>query len=289
MSLMVRINLALGAMLVLTAVPASYLCRSILQANAERELLAQAGLMMDSAVGMRAYTADEIVPLLADRMKTEFVPQSVPFYAATQNFLRLRKEFPQYTYKEATLNPTNPRDRATDWEADLIQRFRDDRSVRQLSGVRATPMGESVYLAKPIQAGPECLSCHSLPAAAPRTLVARYGVDNGFGWRLGEIVGASVVSVPYGSASASVRSMFGTFLAWSGSIVAALWLGVNAIVYFFVVRPMRRIVRIADRLSIGETSAEDFPRRGASEITALGRSFERLRKSLDKAIGMIDT
>ncbi|HUX72449.1 MAG TPA: DUF3365 domain-containing protein [Steroidobacteraceae bacterium] len=288
MNLLLRINLALGAAFVLIAVPAGLLYRSSLQANAQRRLLNRAGLMMDSAEAMRAYTANEIAPLLAAQMKSEFLPQSVPFYAATQNFLKLREKYPQYAYKEATLNPTNPRDRAADWEADIIQRFRNDAAVRELSGVRSTPMGESLYLAQPIKAQAECLSCHSLPAAAPRTLIARYGVDNGFGWHAGEVVGAQVVSVPIGSAAAGVRRQFAAFLAGSAGVVALLWLAVNGALYYLVVRPLRRIARIADTLSVGEPCAEEFPESGAGELTALGRSFERMRKSLDKAIAMLE-
>jgi Protein of unknown function (DUF3365) len=100
--------------------------RSILEANAQREVFSEAGLMMDSALAIRNYTANEILPLLSGRMENDFPPQSVPFYAATQNFLQLRARHPEYMYKEATLNPTNPRDRAADWEADIIQRFRSD-------------------------------------------------------------------------------------------------------------------------------------------------------------------
>ena len=111
MSLLIRINLALGAVFVSGALIAGYVCGNILEANAQREVFAEAGLMMDSALAMRAYTANEILPLLGTRIQQDFPPQSVPFYAATQNFLKLRERHPEYTYKEATLNPTNPRDR----------------------------------------------------------------------------------------------------------------------------------------------------------------------------------
>src|ERR1700721_47843 len=130
MSLLVRINLALGAVFIAAALIAGYACRSILEANAQREVFAAAGLMMDSALAIRAYTANEILPLLSARIQQEFPPQSVPFYAATQNFLRLRERHSEYTYKEATLNPTNPRDRPADWEPDIMQRFRNDAHAR---------------------------------------------------------------------------------------------------------------------------------------------------------------
>src|ERR1700683_1772156 len=105
-------------------------------------------------------TENEILPLIARQLQSEFLPQSVPFYAATQNFLQLHRDHPQYSYKEATLNPMNLRDRAMDWEADIIQRFRNDASVREFVGERDTPMGGSLFLAKPIRTGAACMACH---------------------------------------------------------------------------------------------------------------------------------
>ncbi len=80
MSLLIRINLALGAVFVVAALAAGYICRAILEANAQREVFAEAGLMMDSALAIRDYTANEILPLLSQRIQSEFPPQSVPFF-----------------------------------------------------------------------------------------------------------------------------------------------------------------------------------------------------------------
>jgi HAMP domain-containing protein len=243
---------------------------------------------MDSALAIRAYTANEILPLLSARIQEEFPPQSVPFYAATQNFLRLRERHPEYTYKEATLNPMNPRDRAADWEADIIQRFRNDAHVQEVVGERDTPMGKSLYLARPIRNQAECSSCHSTPSAAPRTLVAHYGSDNGFGWQPGEIVGAQVVSVPFARAAANADRAFHAFMMSLVTVFAAVFLVVNAVLYYMVVRPVRQIARVADRLSLGDMSAEDFPQRGAREIASVARSFNRMRKSLEKALRLLE-
>src|SRR5580698_10619495 len=90
MSLLVRINLIFGAALGAGALVLAYVCWSVLQANARHEVVREAGLMMDSALATRTYTSSEILPLLEGRLRTEFLPQSVPFYAATQNFLKLR-------------------------------------------------------------------------------------------------------------------------------------------------------------------------------------------------------
>jgi len=288
MSLLIRINLALGTVFVAGALIAGFACRDILEANAQREVFAEAGLMMDSALAMRAYTANEILPLLGARIQDDFPPQSVPFYAATQNFLKLRDRHPEYTYKEATLNPTNPRDRAADWEADIIQRFRNDAGAQEVVGERDTPMGKALYLARPIRNSAECAACHSTPAAAPRTLIARYGGDNGFGWQAGEIVGAQVVSVPFARATANADRALRAFMISLAAVFAAVFAVVNAVLYFMVVRPVRQIARVADQVSLGSAPADGFPRRGAAEIVSLARSFDRMRKSLEKALRLIE-
>jgi len=287
MSLLFRINAALGGVFLLAALLAGYVCWAMLEDNAQREVLAEAGLMMDSAAAVRTYTANEILPLISARMKDEFPPQSVPSYAATQNFLKFHEHHPEYAYKEATLNPTNPRDRAADWESDIIQRFRNDSQTQQVIGVRDTPMGRSLYLARPIRAKPECLVCHSTPSAAPASLIARYGGDNGFGWQPNEVVAAQVVSVPFASAAANANREFRAFMLLLGAVFAAAFGVVNILLYRLVVRPVRRIAAVADRVSLGDMSVEDFPPGGATEIASVTRSFERMRKSLEKAMRLL--
>src|ERR1017187_5020862 len=171
MSLLVRINAAMGVVVIGAAFIAGYCCWSILEANARREVLAEAGLMMDSALATRAYTANEILPLLEQRVWESFPPQSIPFYAATQNFMKLRERHPEYAYKEATLNPTNPRDRAADWEADIIQRFRQGDDVKEVISERDTPTGRQLYIARPIKiTNPACLQCHPSAETSPPNL-----------------------------------------------------------------------------------------------------------------------
>ncbi len=287
--LLVRINLVLVAVLALAGLMLGLVGSAVLRANAEREVLSQVQLMLDSALATRAYTANEIDPLLVDQMTTRFLPQSVPFYAATQNFLKLREQHPDYEYKEATLNPTNPRDRATDWEADIIQRFRNDAAIPEIQGQRDTPTGRSLYVARPIRADAGCLSCHGLASAAPATLVARYGRDNGFGWQTNEVVGAQIVSAPTADAIANAERILRGFLVWLVLDLVAIWVAVNATLYLWVSRPLRRLSRLADQVSTGDMTAAELPEDGGGEIGALARSYNRLRRSLAKALALLDS
>jgi protein-histidine pros-kinase len=288
MSLLVRVNIALVLAFALGATITGLLCRSILARDAERETRTEAELMIDSALAARDYTSSQIAPLLHAQMEKDFLPQSIPFYAASEQFLRLHATRPDYFYQEATLNPTDPRDRATDWQADIIERFRNDAAARELSGKRDTPMGPSLYLARPIRASSECLECHGTAASAPATLVARYGNSNGFGWQLGDVIGAQVVSVPVAAATARADRAFRAFLASLVAVFVALLLVVNLVLYTLVVRPVQRMAEIAGRVSVGDSSAPEFSTGGGAEIAALGRAFTRMRKSLDKALKLLE-
>lgn len=287
MNLLVRLNVVFIVTFAVAGWIAHEACAALQQADARREVLTTAGLMLDSALASRAYTADEIDPLLVGHMQDGFPPQSIPFYAATQTFAALRKLHPDFTYKEATLNPTNPRDRATDWEADIIDQFRNHPGSRQIQGERGTPMGRSLYLAQPIRAQPECLSCHGLASAAPAALITRYGRDNGFGWQANEVIGAQIVSVPFADAVEGARRLFSGVTLVIVVVLVALLAVINVTVYLAVVQPLRRMTRQAEEVSLGRSGGAAFASGRSDEIGALGEAFERMRKSLDKAMKLI--
>jgi HAMP domain-containing protein len=288
MNLLIKINLSLVVVLASGLAVTGYLTNQVLQDNAKREVLGQASLMMDAALAARSYTSAEIKPLLAARLGKEFLPQSVPSYAATQSFAKLHAIHPNYSYKEATLNPTNPRDRVVEWEADVVRNLRDHPEIKEMVGERATPTGPSLFLARPILIKDgQCLSCHSTPANAPASLISLYGNANGFGWKLNEIVGSQIVSVPLDvpleQAARALRLIMGGMLA----VFAGILLVVNLVLYRLVLRPMRRITRIADAVSGGAPDVAQFDIRGDDDIAQLGTAFNRMRRSLDKAMALL--
>ncbi|MDQ2989712.1 MAG: DUF3365 domain-containing protein, partial [Pseudomonadota bacterium] len=176
MKLLIKVNLALVAAFGAGLAVTGYLTNQVLQENAKREVFSHASLMMEAALAARSYTSKEIKPLLTARLDKEFLPQSVPSYAATQSFAKLQDIYKDYSYKEATLNPTNPRDRVVEWEADVVRNLRDHPGLKEMVGERTTPSGQSLFLARPIQIkDAQCLSCHSTPAAAPASMKALYG------------------------------------------------------------------------------------------------------------------
>jgi protein-histidine pros-kinase len=289
MKLTLKFNLVLAGVLLAGFAITALVSYQILQQNARREVIERAGLMMEAALAVRGYTIEEIVPLLRLQMKREFLPQTIPAYAATQSFNKLREAHKEYSYKEATLNPTNPRDRAVDWETDIIQQFRNDGSRHEIIGVRDTPTGASLYMARPIQIkNPPCLVCHSTVEAAPKTMLARYGNANGFGWKLNEIVGAQIMSVPMEVPVAQARHAFLVFMGSLAIVFAAIVIVLNVMLRVLILQPVTRMAAIADDVSRGKMDAPEFDERGRDEIGVLAASFNRMRRSLDKAMKMLD-
>jgi len=196
--------------------------------------------------------------------------------------------YPDYIYKEATLNPTNLRDRALDWEADIINSFRNHSGQKELIGERDSPTGRALFLARPIAADPPCLECHDRPHLAPPALLRHYGSNNGFGWHRGEIVGAQIVSVPLTVPIRLANEGFVRLLAYFAGVFLASLLLLDLVLVLTVVRPLRHLSAMADQISVGQFDVPELPVRGKDEIAVLAESFNRMRRSLERALKIID-
>ena len=288
MSLLVRVNATLGIAFLIGVGTAGIAARRILNDEAKREGLETVQLMLASAAASREYTRDEIAPLLTPQLADRFVPQMVPSYAAKGYVERLRAGRPAFVYREATLNPTNPVDRATDWEADIVNQFRSQKSLKELSGERMTPAGPTMYLARPITVSSSaCIVCHGTAASAPATMTAMYGTTNGFGWQPGEIIGSQIMSVPIETAIAKADHNFFVFMASLVAIFLLVFVLVNVMIHLMVLRPIARMVAVSEQVSNGDLSGQGFEAKGHDEIAQLNRSFERMRLSLAKSLAML--
>ena len=289
MSLLTKFNLALTAVFTLALIPAGWLSHGLLQKSARQQVIENARIMMETALAVRTYTIKQIQPLLAPHLAEKFLPQSVPAYSATEIFNALRQTNPEYTYKEATLNPTNPRNRTVDWEADLVQAFRNDVKKKEIIGERDTPQGKALFLSHPIQVKDQkCLVCHDTPDVAPASQIKAYGPNNGFGWKLNEIIGAQVVSVPMSLPVKMANDAFRTLLATLVGVFALTLLILNLLLRFVVIRPLRELSAMADQVSMGNMEAAEVKVAGNDEVAQLASSFGRMKISLRKALAMLE-
>jgi hypothetical protein len=232
---LVRFNLVFLPILIAAVGGAAAVIHGQLGQNAQQQIVGMAQVMLETARASRKYTTEQIAPLL-ERLQTsgeQFHPQSIPFFAATEAFNYFRQAHPDFAYKEAALNPTNPRDRTVDWEADIVSEFRKDTSKTELVGRRDTPLGPSLFISTPIKVDDaSCLECHSTPDKAPAGMVKLYGSANGFGWKSGDIVGAQIVSVPAALTEQIASNAYRSILWWLIGIAIAVFGLVNGVLYW---------------------------------------------------------
>jgi protein-histidine pros-kinase len=286
--LRLKFNLVLLAVFFLGLGATGYISYELLHRNAQDEVLRNAGVMMEAALSMRGYTVAHVRPNLPYD-PDKFLPESVPAFAATEIMTLLRKKYPDFAYKEATLNPTNPRNRAVEWETDIVNAFRGDPKRPEISGMRETPTGRSLYLARPLQIRDQaCLSCHTSSEMAPPAMVKIYGPANGYGWKLNEVVGAQVVSVPMGLPIRNANRAFVTFISSLALVFAVLFVVLNMMLTHLIVEPITELSHAADQISKGQVNIAEVPAQGKDEVAQLGQAFNRMRRSLEKAISLID-
>src|SRR3954468_14780186 len=288
MGLRTKFNLVLLTVFVLGLGVTGYVSYELLHRNARDEVLRNAGVMMEASLSMRSYTVGQVRPNLAVD-PDKFLPQSVPAFGATEIMTLLRKKYPDYAYKEAALNPTNPRNRAVEWETDIVNSFRANPDRGEISGMRETPTGRSLYLARPFQIKDgACLACHTNAEMAPVAMVKIYGPNNGFGWKLNEVIGAQIVSVPMALPIRAANHAFVTFMTSLTVVFAVLFVILNIMLTLMIVQPITQLSHAAEQISKGKLDAEEFPDKGRDEVSQLGQAFNRMRRSLEKAISLIE-
>jgi HAMP domain-containing protein len=288
MGLRTKFNLVFLAVAVIGVGLFALALTPLLRSVARDEALQSSRIMMESAAGARTYTSSQIAPLLQGDTTGPFRPQVVSAYAAKQTFAVLHAKFPDYSYREAALNPTNPEDRASDWEGDIINDFRAHPDKTEAVLERADAMGPSLVLARPLSVQPACLECHSTAAAAPKSMLSIYGGQNGYGWKAGEIIGAQIVSLPVAITTERAARVRTALLIPLAGIFLVLLLVLNLLLDFSVVRPINRITKTAEQVSMGDLDAPEYVRAGSDQIAKLAASFNRMRRSLREALRMLD-
>ena len=290
MGLKAKFNLVMLAAFVVGLALAASLSYAIVERDARAEVLQQARIMIDAASAVRGYTDKEVGPLLAAESSVRFLPQTIPFFAAQAVLRGLPVRYRDYAYKEAALNPTNPADRAADWQADIINAFQRDPGQHELIVERQTPEGTTLNLAHPIRVDNQsCLGCHSTPQKAPSSLIDLYGTAHGFGWKPGQIVGAQIVTVSTTLAFAKARHLFFVLIGGLAVVFAVTLLLLNLLLHFLIVRPVRRISAVAGEVSLGNLDIPEYQPKGRDEIASLALSFNRMRRSLVDAMRLLET
>jgi len=275
MSLRLKFNLVLVIVFALGVLGAAWYCDRYLESGALEQVRHNSQVLMETALAVRGYTTEQVKPHLDPLNATTFLPQTVPAFAATETLRKLRDRYVGYDYKEAVLNPTNPRDRASEWEAELVQRFRSGEAVPELTGTHGSGAEQTMYVARPIRiTNPACLACHSTPDAAPASMIKVYGAEHGFGWQKDEVVGIQLVQVPMFYPLEKARLTFRNFMLSLLAIFAAMFVAMNLALSAFVIEPMARL-----NARLEDIATKDF----LTDLVNRRRFFEQLETAMGEA------
>jgi HAMP domain-containing protein len=170
------------------------------------------------------------------------------------------------------------------WEADIINDFRNNPSKTELVTERDTHGGRVLNLSHPLVVTKNCLRCHDTPDAAPQTMIAAYGRQNGFGWKLNEIIGAQIVTVPLSVPLARAQQVRWLIAGALAGVFLLVILLIDALLGLLVIFPVRRMSRIASEVSLGKMDSDEYVKSGSDEVSSLSVSLNRMRRSMNEVL-----
>ncbi|MGF1936235.1 MAG: c-type heme family protein [Nostoc sp. ChiQUE02] len=287
-----KFNLLLILVFIVSILGSGVALSSVLQGRAQNEVVSQAQILIQMVNAVRNYTQNRIDPLLEPRLDSNptFMPEVVPTFSSKEVFENFRKkaEYKNFFHKDATLNPTNLADKADSFETQLVERFRNEPNTLEITGFRNLSENEVFYIARPLKiTQQQCLRCHSTPDQAPKSQLATYGSENGFGWQLNQIVSAQIISVPSEEIFANAKRTWILIMGLLITIFAIVVFLINFLIKKYVIQRIRRIEKIAQKVSIGDMSA-DFEESSNDEIGGLAEAFNRMKASLKIAMDMLN-
>ncbi|MFQ3584639.1 MAG: DUF3365 domain-containing protein [Cyanobacteriota bacterium] len=258
-----KFNLLLVSVYLLGSLTGGFVLSQVLQEKSEAKVVSEALVMINTINAQRLYTDQQVRPLLENAFGTDqFIAETVPSYGARrvfENLQRLGFEFKQKIYKEAVLDPTNPDDRADEFETELTARFAADESLEELSGFRQVRnIGSIFYIAYPIRIRREsCLICHSTPDVAPRGMVEVYGPNNGFNWQIGSTIGAQMVYIPAQQIFSQARQSFLVIMAIFLVMFAIALIALNRVLNSTVIKPIQILAQASQLMGAGKIKTEE--------------------------------
>ena len=73
------------------------------------------------------------------------------------------------------------------------------------------------------------------------------------------------------------------------AVFVAVFVVLNVMLSWLIIGPVSRMSAAADKVSTGDFDQPEFPEEGKDEVAVLANAFNRMRRSLEKAMQMIDS
>jgi len=289
MKIETKVNLILIIFFISGILISGVVLSNVLEDRTQNEINSKALILMEMNNSIREYTNKQLQPLLIKKMEENpdiFIPEAIPSFSVREIFEKFRKNpgCADYFYKDATLNPTNLRDKADGFETEIIQRFRNDSNTTSVSGYRNLLGSKLYYTAKPFSINNKsCLQCHSTPEEAPKSQLATYGTENGFGWNLNEILGIQITYVPAEQIIEYAHRLFVTITGIITIVFTSVIIIINLFLKRTILKRIKQIAKVAKEVSIGNLNV-NLSKQRKDEIGDVAEAFYRMKLSLEIAM-----
>jgi len=281
-SLIGRFNWALIwiylASLLIIAPAVYYFTRHQVYTQAHEDLT----LLVDVVKSIQGYVATDLRPHFM-KERIYYSPAISGIVATARIAANLERLQPQYYIKNASDNPLNPRNNSNSLEAALLERFRAQPDVGQVIEEGMIKGRAYLVAAAPKMSKKGCLRCHGEPERAPNDVVNTYGTFSGYHYKVGDVVGVSVVGVPIENVNALALKRSTAVIAAVTVLFALLFVVVNLFVRRLILKPITEITETARAVSAGDVSRQVTSQR-QDEVGDLAHSFEMMRRSLVTAM-----
>jgi signal transduction histidine kinase len=219
---------------------------------------------------------DEQDDFIVEAMSTTHVRHEV--------MVRFNRDLKDYVYNRMSLNPLNKANKADSLHEEMIRSFRENAERTSWNGIVEVKGQECFVRARPVKADSGCLKCHGNPLSAPRGLVKKYGTEDGFGWKEGEIMGVESVTIPLADTLGQIKGIaISTFVFGFGTLLF-LFVSLEGAFLSLVGRPLARLTGIFKGIVEGtEPLNQDLPVAGRDEIGELTESFNQMAMHLYNA------
>ncbi|MFH1216081.1 MAG: DUF3365 domain-containing protein [Pseudomonadota bacterium] len=285
MGIRARVILMMGIFSLLATMVTGLASYKLTERNTIVEAKNKGQLLFNYIISARTYFKTQQRALVMELVEeNRFYPELMSGFVVSRGVWDIFEQNNKgYQFKQATLDPLYPPNKADNDEVKMIDAFRKDEGLQKLEGTIDKEGERYFYLAYPIRIdGKGCLRCHGEPADAPRDQIEIYGTGNGYHWKLGDTVSAYVVYVSIQDALAAAKRSAGIlFLIGLGCFFIALL----ALVLFLDRRVIQPIEYLSDRVEEirqGKNLHESFRHEADDEIGILARTIEHLRRAMVK-------
>lgn len=262
---------------------------NLLQLKAfENEILNRTELVLSFGQASRNYVINQLTPAVEKHTDAMIFEAKSNAYATRSIFEIFNQNFPEYIYRQTSLNPLNMSGKADEFEAQIIAKFKENPAIKQLTGYKKLNNQELFYVAKPIKVEASCLQCHGRVAVAPQEIQEKYGTNHGYNWLLNDINSALMIYVPTKDIRTHQTYLITIVLSIFVSLTVILIILIYVLFNKLVGSRIGRISQVMSQAALNPGLTARINEQASDEIGVMVKIFNRMADSLDDSYNYLE-